>query len=179
MDSVSSLSKWPTDVSSRLKYVDSHVDDIPRMDACIETNKANCLHYHLSSFISHLSNESWEVDWIRRFIENGNNPSVEPIDWPNIGTPPINEYNTKECLDMAFPTLFPTDDVDWFHPRICNIEMHEYVLHLSIFYDKRFGSHPCFWYLFLNMIMWHCSQGTTSYSWKYSWKCSRNYSGVA
>jgi len=78
------------------------------MDANIEIDRANFFFCHSSSFISRFPNESWEVDRIRIFIENENNTSVEPIDWPNIGTSPINEYNTKEFLDMEFSTLFLT-----------------------------------------------------------------------
>jgi len=45
MDSFASLPERPTDVSSRLQYVDSHVDDVPRMDVETETYVANCLHF--------------------------------------------------------------------------------------------------------------------------------------
>jgi len=62
---------------------------------------------------------------------------------------------------MVFPTLFPASDDDWLHPRICNVQMHEYGLHLLRFYDQRFGIHPQFRYFLLNMIMWHRSQGKT------------------
>jgi len=79
MDSVASHLERPTDVSSKLQYVDSHNDDIPRMDLEIKIDGANCFHYHLPSFISRLPNESREVVQIRRFIENGNNTSIEPI----------------------------------------------------------------------------------------------------
>jgi len=62
MDSVASLPKIPTNVSNRLQYVDSHVDDMPRMDVEIETYGHNCLCFHLSPFFPRLFNESREVD---------------------------------------------------------------------------------------------------------------------
>ena len=61
---------------------------------------------------------------------------------------------------MAFPTLFPIGEADWLHPRICNIQLHEYGLHLLRFFDQIFGRHPRFQYFLLNMIMRHCSQTT-------------------
>lgn len=57
------------------------------------------------------------------------------MDWPNIGTSRVNEYNTEGLLDMEFPTLFPTGDVYWLQPRICSFELHEYALHLLRYYD--------------------------------------------
>ena len=63
---------------------------------------------------------------------------------------------------MDFPTLFPTGEIDWLHPHICNIQLHEYGLHLLRFFDQRFGIHPRFWYLLLNMIMCHRIQETTA-----------------
>jgi hypothetical protein len=63
---------------------------------------------------------------------------------------------------MDFPTLFPTGEVDWFHPHICNIQLHEYGLHLLRYFDQIFGSHLRFHYFLLNMIMHHRSQATTA-----------------
>lgn len=57
MDSVAALMERPTNFSSRLQYVDSHVGDIARMDTKIERNGPNCLHSHSSSFLSHFPNE--------------------------------------------------------------------------------------------------------------------------
>lgn len=88
------------------------------------------------------------------------------MDRPDIGASPINEYNTEGQIDMVFPTLFPIGDVDWLYPRLYNVQMHEYGLHLLIFYDQRFRSHPQFWYFLLNMIMQHRSQGTTWFFFK-------------
>ena len=70
------------------------------------------------------------MEEIRTFLDNGDSSHVQDMDWPSIGTSPVNEYNTKGLLDMAFPTLFPTGDADWLQPHICSVELHEYALHL-------------------------------------------------
>lgn len=127
-----------------MQFVDSDLNDIDRDDAEIDKEGCNFLHCHESSFISLFPNESREFDRIRCFGEDMYCTSVEPIDWLDIGTYTINEYNTDKLLDMAFPTLFPTGDDDWLYPHIFNVEMHEYGLHLLRYYDPRFGSHPQF-----------------------------------
>ena len=72
---------------------------------------------------------------------------------------PINEYNTEDLFDMAFPTLFPTGTADWLQTRLKDVCLNEYGLHLLKYYDQRFGKHPRFRYFVLNMIMRHRSQG--------------------
>jgi ATP-dependent DNA helicase PIF1 len=93
------------------------------------------------------------VEEIRIFIENVQSSPIQLVDSPTIGLSPINEYNTKGLLDMAVPTLFPTGEADWLHPCICNIQLHEYGLHFLRYFDHRFGIHPRFRYVLLNMIM--------------------------
>ena len=61
-----------------------------------------------SSFISTQPNARTEVEEIRQLLHIPNIPLAPSIDWPPIGISPINEYNTKGLLSMAFPTLFPT-----------------------------------------------------------------------
>lgn len=84
------------------------------------------------------------MEEIRAFLDNVDSSHVQEMDWPSIGTSPVNEYNTEGLLDMAFPTLFPTGDANWLQPCICTVEIHEYELHLLRYYDQRFGSHPRF-----------------------------------
>ena len=83
------------------------------------------------------------------------------MEWPEIGLSPINEYNTEGLFDMAFPTLFPMGNTNWFQPCLKDAHLHEYGLHLLKYCDQRFGKHPRFWYFVLNMIMRHRIQGTT------------------
>jgi hypothetical protein len=144
MDSVVSLPKRPTNVSTRLQFVDCDIEEIRDNDNDIQGLATDHFHSHPSSFVARLPNEWREVEEIRTFIENADSTPIQPLDWPNIGSSPINEYNIEGLLDMEFPTLFPTGDVDWLHPRICNIEMHEYGLHLLRYFDQIFGSHPRF-----------------------------------
>ena len=44
---------------------------------------------------------------IRQLLHIPNIPLPPSIDWPPIEMSPINEYNTKGLLSIAFPTLFP------------------------------------------------------------------------
>jgi ATP-dependent DNA helicase PIF1 len=162
MDSVTALPENPTDVSTRLKFVDCDIEETDNNVADIQGFPADRLHSHPSSFVARLPNERREVEEIRTFIENVESSPIQPVDWPDIGSSPINEYNTEGLLDMAFPTLFPTGEADWLHPRICNIQLHEYGLHLLRYFDQRFGSHPRFRYFLLNMIMRHRSQATAA-----------------
>ena len=95
------------------------------------------------------------MECIRIFIESTDSRSDEAVGWLDIRTLPINEYNIKGLLDMTFPTLFPTGDVNWLHPHTFNVEMNEYGLHLLRYCDQIFGSHPRFRYFLLNIIMRH------------------------
>jgi ATP-dependent DNA helicase PIF1 len=162
MDSLASLPERPTDVSSRLKFVDCDIQETKSNVVDNQELAPDRLHAHPSSFVARLPNEGREMEEIRTFIQNADSTPVERLDWPDIGLSPINEYNTEGLLDMDFPTLFPTGEADWLHPRICNIQLHEYGLHLLRFFDQRFGRHPRFHYFLLNMIMRHRSQATAA-----------------
>ena len=52
------------------------------------------------------------MEEIREFVENVGSSQIEHVDWPDISTSPINEYDTEGLFDMAFPTIFPTGDAD-------------------------------------------------------------------
>lgn len=69
MDYVVSLRKRPIDVYSRLHYVDSDLGETGRADEDIKTLGANNFHYHPSSLISGMPNESMEVDQIRNSLK--------------------------------------------------------------------------------------------------------------
>ena len=45
---------------------------------------------------------------------------------------------------MAFPALFPTGTAMLLQPRIHQVDMHEYALHLIRYHDNRFAQHPRF-----------------------------------
>ena len=143
-DSVNALPKRSTNVSYRLKFVDCDIAEYESSATNNEGFPPNHLPSHPSSFIAHLPNERREVEEIRAFLDNVYSSDVDEIDWPSIGTSPVNEYNTEGLLDMAFPTLFPTGAVDWLQPHICTVELHEYEFNLLKYYDQRFGSHNFF-----------------------------------
>ena len=94
-----------------------------------------------------------------------NNPNVDHgslIDWPRIGTSPVNEYVTEGLLDMAFPTLFPDGRCDWIEPRLRRVYLHEFVNHLLRYRDHHFGQHPRFRYYMMNMIMRYRAQNSST-----------------
>ena len=47
-------------------------------------------------------------------IQNGNSP----ITWPQISNNPVNEFQTPRCIACAFPTLYPTGNVDFRASRV-------------------------------------------------------------
>jgi len=76
-----------------------------------------------TSFASRLPSAPREIEIIRSW-ENNPNPDesnaneelTNVLNWPGIGSSPINEYNTVGLFDMAFPTLFPKGEADWLQP---------------------------------------------------------------
>ena len=89
-----------------------------------------------SSFISTQPNARTEVEEIRQLLHIPNTPLAPSIDWPPIGISPINEYNTKGLLSMVFPALFPKGAAMLKQPRIHEVDMHEYALHLIHYHDN-------------------------------------------
>ena len=69
---------------------------------------------------------------------------------------------------MSFPALFPTRDSLPHQPRMRNIPLDTYEIHLMRYHDNRFGSHPRFRYYLYNLIMHHQSQSTTTFFFKQS-----------
>ena len=69
-------------------------------------------------------------------------------------------------LLQAFHLSMSTTQKDFFpwlfQPRIHEVDMHEYALHLIHYHDNRFGQHPRFRYYIYNVIMLHRSNATAS-----------------
>ena len=63
---------------------------------------------------------------------------------------------------MAFPSLFPTGASMLKQPRIHEVDMHEYALHLIHYHDNIFGKHSHFRYYIYTVIMRHQSNATAS-----------------
>ena len=121
-----------------------------------------------SSFAARLPNAPREIEMIRAWANNHdskennkNEDSSDVINWPGIGSSPINEYNMVGLFDMAFPALFPKGEADWLQPQMRNVYLHEYEKHLLRYRDNRFGRHPRFRYFLLNIIMRHRAQASS------------------
>ena len=80
--------------------------------------------------------------------------AIGPLPWPATG-PPLSEYSTEGLFSMAFPTLFPTGDADFTHPRRKKLDLHEWAKHLMRYRDSRFAMHPRFRFFALNLIFRH------------------------
>jgi ATP-dependent DNA helicase PIF1 len=96
--------------------------------------------------LSRPPNAPREIELIRAWVDNPNREENHPdgestdvINWPTIGSSPINEYNTEGLFDMAFPTLFPKGEVDWLQPQMRNVHLHEYAKHLLRYRDNSLG----------------------------------------
>ena len=122
-----------------------------------------------TSFASRPPNAPREIELIRAWannlnseVEDPNGKSIDAMNWPTVGSSPINEYNTVGLFDMAFPTLFPKGEADWLQPRMRNVHLHEYAKHLLRYRDNRFGRHARFRYFLLNIIMRHHAQASSA-----------------
>jgi hypothetical protein len=120
---------------------------------------------HTSSFASKLPNEPWDIDLIRSLENNTdakenntNGGSTKMLNWPSIGSSPINEYNVEGLFNVAFPTLFLRGEADWLQTKMRNFHLHEYEKHLLRYRDNNFGRHPLFRCFLLNTIMRHRAQ---------------------
>ena len=65
-----------------------------------------------------LVNIQKEMKLIHAWVDNPNIDPLSMIDWPLIGTSPVNEYITLGLIDMAFSMLFPNGQCDWLEPRL-------------------------------------------------------------
>ena len=118
-------------------------------------NSFEAYEFEYSYFISTQTNSRTEVEEMRQLLHIPNIPLPLSIDWPPLEMSPINEYNTEGLLSMDFPTLFPTGTTMLLQPRIHEVDMHEYALHLICYHDNRFGQDPRFRYYIYNLIMYH------------------------
>lgn len=88
----------------------------------------------------------------------------KPVDWPDIMTQPINEFQTPYLATMSFPTLFPYATGDPTYPgRERSVSLTDAFKHLIRYGEVtpdntmcwRFASHPRFPYWALNMKQRH------------------------
>ena len=111
--SISSLLEACTDVSSQLHFVSTEIDISPLMDSSIldlENQIATQPSQATSTFSFIFPNTHLEMEKIKDFIHTTSTTLPTTIDWPDIGSSPINEYNIEGLFNIAFPTLFPNGD---------------------------------------------------------------------
>ena len=83
-----------------------------------------------------MPNTHREMEKIKDFIHTMSMTPPSTIDWPDIGSSPINEYNKEGLFDLAFPTLFPNGDALPHQARIKNILLDTYTIHLMRYHDN-------------------------------------------
>ena len=49
---------------------------------------------------------------------NANDESIDVLNWPDIVSSPINEYNTVGLFYMEFSAFFPKGEAYWLQPRM-------------------------------------------------------------
>eukprot|EP01018_Ginkgo_biloba_P040472 Gb_22018 [translate_table: standard] len=76
-----------------------------------------CVPCHPTSFASRPPNTLRDMEQIREWLENLGANTREVVDWPDIDSSPLNEYNIEGIFDMEFPTLFPIGEAEWLQPR--------------------------------------------------------------
>ena len=114
-DAVAELPENATDISHMLNYVTlpdidedtefAMLEGIPGVDDMLDGLQT-------TSFASRLPSAPREIEIIRAWANNpnpdesnANEELTNVLNWPGIGTSPINEYNTVGLFDMAFPTF--------------------------------------------------------------------------
>lgn len=136
------LSTQPTDVSPLLRSITTPSNE-PNQDFPPTTNNENVINnptnIHSSSFIYTLPNTHTELEQVSSYLHMPHPNPNHSLQWPTIGLTPINEYTTEGLLSMYFPTLFPTGSTMLNQPRIQNVDLQEYALHLMRYYDNRFA----------------------------------------
>jgi len=66
------------------------------------------------------------------------------LNWPSIGTNPVNEFKTPGYVACAFPTLFLTGKADLRSHRLKAVTPSSYFKHLMHYEDDRFNKHKTF-----------------------------------
>ena len=159
--SISSLPEACTNISSQLHSISTDNGVSSSIDSNIShLDNQTYIHpsHEVSSFAFRLPNAEREMEKIKDFVQTASTATPTTIDWPTIGSSPINEYNTEGLFNMAFPNLFPNGDALPRQPHIKNIPLDGYALHLMRYHDNKFGRHPRFRYYLYNLIMRHRSQ---------------------
>ena len=93
-ESVICLRDQPTDVSSKLHYINSDIAKSDDIDVKIDMFGNHQLETHPSSFTARIPNAQREIEEIQNFVNKEYSLSDLQMEWPEIDLSPINEYNT-------------------------------------------------------------------------------------
>ncbi|XP_057838404.2 uncharacterized protein LOC131048470 [Cryptomeria japonica] len=160
---LSSLPINPTNISDLLYSTTSNPDPIHLSFMQEDVTEDRSLIENLQmtdSFVANLPPARREVEEVHALLQLGQGRPTPVVKWPPISPSPINEYTTEGLFVMSFPTLFPKGMAAFKQPRLKEVKLHEYGLHLLRYHDNRFGQHPRFRYFILNILMRHRSQAT-------------------
>lgn len=77
------------------------------------------------------------------------------IDWPNIGSQVINEFQDQGYIPRAFPKLFAHGLASYIEARTYSVTFAEYFKHLLYYKDNRFAEHSKFRFFAMNTLLRH------------------------
>ena len=75
------------------------------------------------------------------------------LEYPTTENDPINEFTSEGYIACAFPSLFPTGNVDFLQPRKISLRRHEYFKYLMKYHDGRFAKDAPFRFFAMNTIL--------------------------
>jgi hypothetical protein len=86
----------------------------------------------------------------------GRKPSPPSLPALSICMTLIDEASSKDQIFvMAFPTLYLTGQADFNTPRLCKVDLNDYIQYLIRFHDGRFGQHPRWRFFASNILIRH------------------------
>lgn len=107
VDGLAQIPEVSMDISSMLHTIEtSECAGVPNNGNTIDEDEIKDSIVHISSFMAKFPNRFCELEIIMQALELEDNTNIT-IDWHEMNSSPINEYNTEGLLDMEFPTLFP------------------------------------------------------------------------
>eukprot|EP01018_Ginkgo_biloba_P016676 Gb_38555 [translate_table: standard] len=101
----------PVDVFSLLSTIEFDIEDARDGGQHIHNDSREeygRVPHHPTSFSSRTPNSLCDMEQIRIWLKNPRANTREGVDWPDIDSSPLNEYNTEGIFYMEFSTLFLT-----------------------------------------------------------------------
>ena len=96
-----------------------------------------------------LTSEQTEMEHLRRDVL----PAPRSLSVPSFRGTPVSEWENKCLFRMAFPSLFPRGEGDFYLPRDQDIKLADWIRHLLRYKDDRFARHSRFRYVAFNILM--------------------------